>query len=423
MPGPPIIEFENISKLYRLGETGGSLREAITRLGRAFARRTQAERRATIWALRDVSFSVGAGEALGIIGPNGAGKTTIFKLLSNITQCTAGNLRVDGRVASLIELGAGFHPDLTGRENIYLNGAILGMNRRQIRERFDEIVSFSGLDGFLDTPVKRYSSGMYARLGFSIAVHTDADVLLVDEVLAVGDIAFQAKSVQRMRELVSQGRTVVFISHSMYYVNHFCDRVILLDQGRIREQGPPQKVISAFQSLMYGRAAAGKTEPGDAKGGTAGGRSPVQVVDVQTLDADGNPCEAFNTGETLVVRVRGRADERISEPVFEVAVFSQDGVLCCNAHSKADGARVPEVFGNFEVCTEFPDLRLLPNSYSVSVRILDSTAIAILERKEFWKRFQVADPGLSTGVENGLFYMPHRWTMHWQTPADRRTHG
>ena len=205
-----------------------------------------------MWALRDVSFQVRQGEALGIVGHNGAGKTTILKILSSITTPTAGEITVRGRMAALVEVGSGFHPELTGRENIHLHGAMLGMRRSEIRQKLDSIIEFSGVGQYIDVPVKRYSSGMYVRLGFSIAAHLNPDILLLDEVLAVGDAAFQAKCLDRLSELRRTGRTVVFISHDLAAVYRLCDRAILMSHGRVVAEGPPRQVIDEYQQMTFG---------------------------------------------------------------------------------------------------------------------------------------------------------------------------
>jgi lipopolysaccharide transport system ATP-binding protein len=243
-----ILEVEEVFKKFRRGELYDSLRDLLPALARRLVRRQHVQElgQREFWALQDVSFSVAQGEAFGIIGGNGAGKSTILKLLTGIMRPTRGSLRVSGRVSALIEVSAGFHPDLTGRENIYLNGAILGMTREEVRRRFDAIVAFSGLEEFIDTPVKRYSSGMLARLGFSVAAHVDPDVLLVDEVLSVGDYLFQRKCVERMNAVIASGATVVFVSHNLQAVANLCPRSLLLERGRVQLVGPTAEVIRAY---------------------------------------------------------------------------------------------------------------------------------------------------------------------------------
>ena len=244
----PVIEFEQVSKAYRLGTSRTSLREAITQVPRKLFSRNGAQTDDQLfWALNDVSFRVEQGEVLGIIGHNGAGKSTILKLLSKVTFPTSGHIRTKGRMAALIELGAGFHPDLSGRENIYLNGAILGLKKQEIDAQLSNMVEFAGLERFIDTPVKRYSSGMYVRLAFAVAAHVKAELLLIDEVLSVGDMAFQQKCLAKMNELRDSGATIVFISHNMWSVSTFCKRVLLLRAGQIEAEGDPDKVIQVYR--------------------------------------------------------------------------------------------------------------------------------------------------------------------------------
>src|SRR5271157_4540118 len=242
------LRMEHVYKKFRKGEIYNSLRDLIPALtGRMFRQQElSGNDRREFWALQDVSFEVKHGEAFGIIGQNGAGKSTALKILSRIMKPTKGRMVVNGRLSALIEVSAGFHPDLTGRENIFLNGTILGMTKREIELKLDQIVAFSGLEEFIDTPVKRYSSGMYARLGFSVAAHVDPEVLLVDEVLSVGDYSFQNKCVERMKEVIRSGATVLFVSHNLKSVAEFCHRCLLLEQGRAVMTGPAQEVIAAY---------------------------------------------------------------------------------------------------------------------------------------------------------------------------------
>ncbi|MCC7202804.1 MAG: ATP-binding cassette domain-containing protein [Nitrospirae bacterium] len=248
-----MIEIRNISKQYTIGrkEAYGSLRDEIMQaIAAPFRRGVRAlgtgEEDNTIWALRDVSFNVQEGEVIGIIGRNGAGKSTLLKILSRITEPTSGRIVMRGRVASLLEVGTGFHPELTGRENIFLNGALLGMSRQEIKARFDEIVAFSEIEKFLDTPVKRYSSGMYVRLAFAVAAHLEPEILIVDEVLAVGDIRFQRKCMDRMGYVSKEGRTVLFVSHSMPAVTRLCQRALMFGEGRVLQDGPAHQVVTSY---------------------------------------------------------------------------------------------------------------------------------------------------------------------------------
>ena len=251
------LRLDGVYKKFRKGELYDSLRDLIPALAARMLRGPSREALAPreFWALQDITFSVPRGEAFGIIGSNGAGKSTILKVLSGIMRPTRGTLHVEGRLSALIEVSAGFHPDLTGRENIYLNGTILGMTRAEIKRRFDAIVAFSELEEFLDTPVKRYSSGMFARLGFAVAAHVEPDILIVDEVLSVGDYLFQQKCFQRMNEVMSGGATVVFVSHNLRAVSLLCERSLLLERGRVVTMGPSHEVIKAYLTRGHGARA------------------------------------------------------------------------------------------------------------------------------------------------------------------------
>jgi lipopolysaccharide transport system ATP-binding protein len=305
-----VLAMDRVYKRFRKGELHDSLRDLLPDLARRAARRggrTELRER-EFWALRDVSFEVGRGEAFGIIGPNGAGKSTILKLLSGIMEPTRGALLVRGRLSALIEVSAGFHPDLTGRENVFLNGTILGLTRREIRERFDSIVDFSGLDEFIDTPVKRYSSGMYARLGFSVAAHVNPDILVVDEVLSVGDYVFQKKCEERMQAVLGEGATVLFVSHNLRAVSGLCARTLLLDQGSVVAIGPTGEVIRKYME----RAGSGREA------------SPSREVEVAKviLRGESGQDSSFVPGERARVEVEVAA--RTSQRKLSVAIELKD---------------------------------------------------------------------------------------------------
>jgi ABC-2 type transport system ATP-binding protein/lipopolysaccharide transport system ATP-binding protein len=285
------VQAERLGKLYRLGE-GGNLRETITGLARA-PRRAPKE---LLWSLRDVTFSLADGEALGIVGRNGAGKSTLLKLLMRITTPTEGVVRTRGRVAALLEVGTGFHPELTGRENIFLNAAVLGMSRAKTLARFDEIVDFAGTERFLDTPVKRYSSGMYLRLAFAVAAHLEPDILIVDEVLAVGDAEFQRKCLTRMSAAEEEGRTVVFVSHDLNTLSRICQRTLWLDGGRVRDDGPTQQVVRDYLGAGFVREAASLD-------GLGTNRGPVRLLDVRVVSTVTQPGGALMQEDRLQVIV------------------------------------------------------------------------------------------------------------------------
>ena len=308
------IEVEGLSKRYLLGEDqpGRSLRESIT----ASVRRLGARRRQRdeIWSLRDIDLSVAEGEAVGVIGRNGAGKSTLLKILSRITEPTAGVSRTRGRVTSLLEVGTGFHAELTGRENVYLNGAILGMSRRDIDRRFDEIVTFAGVTRFIDTPVKRYSSGMYLRLAFAVAAHLEPDIMVVDEVLAVGDAEFQARCLRRMETAESEGRTVVFVSHNLDAITRLCSRTVWLEAGRIAAEGPSGEVVQRYLDAQVERSMQGKLGEDD--------RGPVSLQEVTIVDESGRPAQVMRRDDGFTIEVRFSVREDV--PGLDLAAYILD---------------------------------------------------------------------------------------------------
>jgi ABC-type polysaccharide/polyol phosphate transport system ATPase subunit len=351
-----VLDVQGVFKKFRRGELYNSLRDLVPALARRLARgeRTQELDQREFWALQDVSFSVERGEAFGIIGANGAGKSTILKLLTGIMRPTEGSIRTAGRISALIEIGAGFHPDLTGRENIYLNGAILGMTRDEIQRRFDAIVAFSGLEDFIDTPVKRYSSGMYARLGFSVAAHVDPEVLIVDEVLSVGDYLFQLKCAERMNSVIASGATVVFVSHNLHAVANLCRRSLLLEGGKVQTIGPTADVITAYFSR-------GQLQR------EANAEAGVLITRVQTCDETG-PCGQFNSGGKLWVTVEARARIRHDDlrVVIEVVDDRQYPLFDTCTHRLGAGAIVLEGDQTL-TCTFELDLNLAHGAFHLNV--------------------------------------------------------
>jgi lipopolysaccharide transport system ATP-binding protein len=318
------VHIENLGKRYRIGRTRaqyGTVRETLMDIAAAPARRLRrlgqpAPPEETLWALKHVSFDVARGEVVGIIGRNGAGKITLLKILSRITEPTEGYVKIDGRVSSLLEVGTGFHPELTGRENIYLNGAILGMKRTEIYRKFDEIVAFSEIEKFLDTPVKRYSSGMYVRLAFAVAAHLEPERLLVDEVLAVGDAGFQKKCLGKMGNVAQEGRTVLFVSHNMAAITGLCKRAVLLESGAKHAEGSVQEVVAHYGTLLEQSRSGDFTQRKD-----RGGSGQVRIAGIRWVDLDGRELSVLQSGQGLALEIAYSAKRPVRSPSFLVGVY------------------------------------------------------------------------------------------------------
>ncbi|MCB0178012.1 MAG: ABC transporter ATP-binding protein [Anaerolineae bacterium] len=332
----PAILFNQVSKCYRVGR-------GLASLFAIFGKQDYSETDKFHWAVNDVSFEVQPGEALAIIGPNGAGKTTTLKLLSRVTQPTSGQIQVNGRFSALIELGAGFHPELTGRENVYLNGIILGMKRSEIRARFDQIVDFAGIEQYLDTPVKRYSSGMYARLGFAIAAHVDPDVLLVDEVLAVGDYAFRMKCYNRMDELRAKGTSLLFVSHNMEDVRRVCDRGIVLYGGRKVFEGIAAEAVAEYANALRDNASSSRKsrKVGENLLAQKVMTHAARIERVEMIGADGIPIRTVRSGETVHVEVEVQFFEDAEAPVFASAFYGPNGEVVYDTTTRLLGVSTP----------------------------------------------------------------------------------
>lgn len=322
------IRVEGLSKQYRIGGAppAATLREALDGVLRRSWSRPHEQAR-PFWALRDVSFTVRRGEVVGVIGPNGAGKSTLLKILSRITEPTRGRVELHGRVGSLLEVGTGFHPELSGRENIYLNGAILGMRRREIAARFEEIVAFAELDEFIDTPVKRYSSGMYVRLAFAVAAHLEPEILLVDEVLAVGDARFQRKCLGKMGDVARAGRAVLLVSHNMAAIANLCHEALVLEQGRAVHQGAAQAAV-----LRYLQAGTRDDAPGTLNLGHRSGRGPVRFTSFACLDDAGAPITRLVCGQTAHFRIGYTSDRprRPRQAEISLVISLPDGTRLMN---------------------------------------------------------------------------------------------
>lgn len=388
------VNFENVSKRYQIGSGRRSLGEVVSGLPARLLQRNASKFNSAneFWALRDVSFTLQPGQVLGLIGRNGAGKTTTLKLLSGIVQPTTGRVAIAGRVSALIELGAGFHPDLTGRENVFLNGVILGLSRREIARKFESIVAFAELERFIDTPVKRYSSGMYARLGFAVAAHVDPDVLLVDEVLAVGDLGFQKKCHEFIQRFVSSGKTAIFVTHNMFVVEQVCSELIWLKDGSVAMTGPSSDVLPKYLDWTD----ACTLVDGDSQG--ASERAGFTILEVNFTDRDGNLRDTFRTGEDIVVQLKYQADSAIRRPHFCLGVSPQGGSPLFLASMLVDGQCPDAITGVGVLRCRFKHTPLMPKVYEIWGEVWGSDR---LERIITWRqlgKFRIADPAV---VRNG----------------------
>jgi ABC-type polysaccharide/polyol phosphate transport system ATPase subunit len=405
------IEFENVSKRYRLG-TLGTLRGTVSAL---FSKDDSANNwRRTLWALRDVSFLVEPGGSLGLIGPNGAGKTTILKLLSSITRPTSGRIAVQGRISSLIELGAGFHPELTGRDNIYLNGAILGLTRREITRKLDDIIAFSELERFIDTPVKRYSSGMYVRLGFAVAAHVQPDVLLVDEVLAVGDASFRERCLNHMRKLRQSGTTVVFVSHNMYLVETMCERVLLLANGQVRAEGKASAVIAEYERLMQSGGLRQESEQTTGESSGFDAEAGLTLTRAEIVPATESSTEGLISHLPAVVRIYYNAPTPIRIGRISIFMMRKDkkGILCSTGDSsKADGdhQQLHELSGSGVIEVTYDPLQLTSGYHFFEVAVTDASDAKVLAWLES-PSFYVYAPSETVSPDKGIFVPQLSWT-------------
>jgi lipopolysaccharide transport system ATP-binding protein len=358
----PSIEFQNVSKKFTLQRE----------------RRQPADE---FWALREVSFSVGRGQSVGLVGHNGAGKSTALKLMTRILEPTGGTVRMQGRLAALLELGSGFHPDLSGRENVFLYGSLLGFGRREMAARLDEIVAFSGIGEFLDLEVKHYSSGMYTRLAFAVATSVDPEVLITDEVLAVGDEAFQRKCMERIYSFRQQGRTIVFVSHALDTVRTLCDVAVWLDHGEQRAFGPAGEVVDAYLADVNRReqqeleARGGTGDPSRADPSRRYGSREVEISGVELLDSEGRERASFQSHEPLIVRIRYRAQRPVLRPVFGLAVYHEGGFLLSGPNTRFHGLEIERLEGEGFVDYRVASLPLLAGRYLLTVAVYDDTML------------------------------------------------
>jgi lipopolysaccharide transport system ATP-binding protein len=409
------IRIDNLSKRYRLGasQRGGTnlteqLLGGVRRAWRAVRGMRRGDKIADFWALRSVGFEVVPGEAVGIIGRNGAGKSTLLKVLSRIVEPTTGRIEIRGRVGSLLEVGTGFHPELTGRENVFLNGSLLGMSRREIAKKFDAIVGFSEVEQFLDTPVKRYSSGMYVKLAFAVAAHLDPEVLIVDEVLAVGDATFQKRCMDRMNELVRSGRTILFVSHNMQLIPQLCRRAVLLDRGRVIQVG---NAVDVTRSYLEGMLT--ESRSGDLRDKFRTGNGRAKFVRAELVRGDGHPVSQFDCGDDLTVRMEIESAAAIPNVALAVVIATPHGTRVITSWTRESGFPVDLRPGNQQLECRFRNVPLRPGHtvlihlWMASADVLDSVENALV--------IDVATGGrhahLSSNLDQGVVVCEYDWRV------------
>jgi lipopolysaccharide transport system ATP-binding protein len=407
------ILADKVCKQYLIGSANITLRDHLTQVFTLGLLKKKQEEEA-IWALRDVSLSIKPGETVGIIGRNGAGKSTLLKILTKITYPTSGSTRVNGRVASMLEVGTGFHEELTGRENIYLNGSILGMSKKQVRRQLDAIVDFSGVEKFLDTPIKRYSSGMRLRLGFAVAAHLDPEILMIDEVLAVGDASFQKKCLDAIEKLRIAGRTILFVSHNLPAVENLCERCIWIDSGRVHQDGESRAVVRDYmESMREVTAAVVDLEETQERRGNG----KIRYRGLDLLSREGVSQKLVRSGDSVVMRFHYTAHEPIPFPSFGFRMFTEMGAMVTETSTSHHGIYIPTVKpGEGYLDLEIDSLNLLAAKYKISLWITDQHGGLIYDIVENAVNLEVdaANPYGSNFVVDGRFgimFFPQKWNL------------
>lgn len=406
-----VLTFDRVSKRFSFAteQPNTILESVIERVVPGRRKQRPQASKGELWALQDISFAIEAGESLGIIGRNGSGKSTLLKLATRILKPTSGTVDVRGRVSALLELGAGFHPDLTGRENIFLNGSLLGLSRQEMERAYEAIVDFSELHEYIHMPVKHYSSGMYMRLGFSVAIHVQPDILIVDEILAVGDQAFQNKCIERVYEMKRKGVTVIMVSHNLESIRSICSQVLWIENGVMRGAGSADDVIADYLQHTYSRGVMpGKQwqTVGDETFQRWGGRE-VEITGVRLLDRDGNAAAAFQTNAPLTLEIRYLAHEPVHDPIFGLAIFRSDGVHVNGPNIRHAGLNMGLVEGEgvLRYCVE--RLPLLPAQYKVTVAVYDSFIKKAFDHHDRAYTLRVAGGG--TKEIDGVVTIPATW--------------
>jgi ABC-type polysaccharide/polyol phosphate transport system ATPase subunit len=407
-----VLGFDQVSKRYRLrrGWQVSSLGEAIGRVRRR-VRHTEGTSPDFFWALRDVNFQIRRGESVGLIGSNGAGKSTTLKILSRVTVPTKGTFSAVGKIGALIEVGAGFHFDLTGRENVFLNGAIMGMTRAEVEEKFERIVSFAEIERFIDTPIKYYSSGMAVRLGFAVAAHINPDILLVDEVLAVGDAAFQAKCLNKLAELREQDKTIILVSHNMTNIVQHCDRVIWMDRGTVRAQGEPEAIVEQYlQAVQPQKSAAGVTPTLDSS-------APIRIGAIVVRNHRSEPGEPLVYGARATIEVEYEVMAPVSDPVIGITFESVNGHALGGLTSRLGGLKLDVTHPTGVARLVLDPVIFTRGVYKVTVSVLDERIQRFYDLRSHAMSFSVDGPSLATREVSGHVVYPHHWESNGSRPS------
>ena len=417
----PVIKAEKISKQYRLGAKQpaySTLRDTFTESLRAWTRKVDPSKDSekTIWALRDVDFEIHPGEVVGIVGRNGAGKSTLLKIISRITEPTTGRIELYAKTGSLLEVGTGFHQELTGRENVFLNGAILGMSREDTARRFDEIVAFAEIEKFIDTPVKFYSSGMFVRLAFAVAAHLEPEILIVDEVLAVGDMAFQQKCLRKMQQLRAQTQAIILVSHNMISIRAICSRVMLLSHQHLAADGGPDTVIPLYEKAV---AQNDESENWDE---VANGTGQVRITGLTLTDGLSEKRQSFEIGEKVNVVIEYNATERVEGAVAYAAIRRPDDFICVATSTKLEGVTLPPLEGPGVISLEIPELMVVPGHYVLDVIFYDKNIdyrTYFVGRKRI--EFNVTSSLTSLDGLYGVVYQKQKWNINGRHTANNES--
>ena len=411
MQKQPVIRFEQVSKQFTFStEKPRTVLETLTQLISRPTKQGQSNR--NLWAVKDVTFDILPGQSLGLIGRNGSGKSTILKLTSRILRPSAGRITTNGRISALLELGAGFHPDLTGRENIYLNASILGFSREQTEAYYDSIVTFSELEDFIDMPVKHYSSGMYMRLGFSVAVHVNPDILIVDEILSVGDQVFQTKCLDRIFGLKESGATILIVSHDLNTIRQLCSHLIWMEHGRVRQAGPTQEVADAYETYTFGKVREARDTVGD---GTFNrfGNQDIEITAVNLLDANHKPKEFFRTRDQMIIEIHYNAKISLLNPEFGLAIFRKDGIHINGPNTHLAQYHMGTIHGPGVIRYCIPHLPLLPGEYLLTTAVHHPQLGTTYDYHDKAYTFQVIPGG--TNEFHGLIEMDAHWQWQGET--------